>query len=103
MKQSELPRCPTCGNAPEYAFKSDQFGWVRGGLKCPYNCHRVQLDSPAASLERAEERLAPQWVELVANIRKGIVHHCAHCGGIDTCSEYGCTATDQMLERYRTS
>lgn len=28
---------------------------------------------------------------------------CPHCGGIDTCSEYGCTATDQMIERYRAS
>ncbi|HEM8686452.1 TPA: hypothetical protein U2Q49_000812 [Citrobacter koseri] len=26
---------------------------------------------------------------------------CPHCGGIGTCSEHGCTATDQMLERYR--
>ena len=28
---------------------------------------------------------------------------CPHCGGIGTCSEHGCTATDQMLERYRAS
>lgn len=68
MKQSELPRCPTCGNAPEYAFKTDQFGWIRGGLKCPYNCYRVQLDCPAGNRERAEERLAPQWIELVEEV-----------------------------------
>lgn len=71
MKQSELPRCPTCGNAPEYAFKKDQFGWHRGGLKCPYNCHRVQQDCPAGSREHAEERLAPQWIELVEKINQG--------------------------------
>lgn len=28
---------------------------------------------------------------------------CAHCGGIGTCSEHGCTATDQMIEQYRAS
>ncbi|MGP1949061.1 hypothetical protein [Citrobacter freundii] len=38
-----------------------------------------------------------------AQLRKGAAHHCSHCGGIDTCSECGCTATDQMLEQYRAS
>lgn len=73
MKQSDLPKCPTCGNVPEYVFKTDRFGWYRGGLKCPYNCHRVQLDSPAASRVRAEERLAPQWIELVEKVSREVV------------------------------
>ena len=38
-----------------------------------------------------------------AQLRKGAAHHCSHCGAIDTCSEHGCTATDQMIERYRAS
>lgn len=70
MKQSELPRCPECGNMPEYAFKKDQFGWIRGGLKCPYDHYRVQLDCPAGNRERAEERLVPQWIELVEKYSK---------------------------------
>ena len=41
--------------------------------------------------------------EFAAQLRKGGAHHCSHCGGIDTCSECGCTATDQMIERYRAS
>ncbi|MCX8976533.1 hypothetical protein NLN92_00705 [Citrobacter portucalensis] len=41
--------------------------------------------------------------DFAAQIRKGAAHHCSHCGGIDTCSEHGCTATDQMIERYRAS
>lgn len=28
MKQSELPRCPECGNMPEYALKPNHMGWV---------------------------------------------------------------------------
>lgn len=37
-------------------------------------------------------------------LRKGgTAQSCTHCGGIGTCSEHGCTATDQMIERYRTS
>ncbi|EDW9825736.1 hypothetical protein GTR05_004966 [Salmonella enterica] len=71
MKQADLPKCPTCGNTPEYAFKIDRFGWVRGGLKCPYSCHRVQLNSPAGSRARAEAILDPQWLELVAKINQG--------------------------------
>ncbi|MDM2772822.1 hypothetical protein [Citrobacter sp. Cpo126] len=42
-----------------------------------------------------------QSKHFAAQIRKGDAHHCTHCGGIDTCSECGCTATDQMIERYR--
>lgn len=65
MKQSDLPKCPSCGNTPEYALKSDQFGWVRGSLKCPYNCYCVHLNGPMGSRARAEETLDPQWIKLV--------------------------------------
>lgn len=41
--------------------------------------------------------------KFAAQLRKGAAHHCSHCGAIDTCSEHGCTATDQMIERYRAS
>ncbi|HCR9764904.1 TPA: hypothetical protein OPR05_003610 [Citrobacter koseri] len=70
MKQSDLPRCPDCGNMPEYAVKVDHWGMYRGGLKCPYNCHRVQLNSPVSSRNRAEEILAPQWIELVEKVNQ---------------------------------
>lgn len=70
MKQGELPKCPTCGAMPEYAFKVDYYGQHRGGLKCPYNCHRVQLDSPIGSRNRAEEILDPQWIELVEKVNQ---------------------------------
>ncbi|MGL5218259.1 MAG: hypothetical protein ACRC8G_01970, partial [Plesiomonas shigelloides] len=47
---------------------------------------------------------APNICAMVAHqLRKGAAHHCSHCGGIDTCSECDCTATDQMLEQYRAS
>ncbi|HHW4413935.1 MULTISPECIES: hypothetical protein [Citrobacter] len=49
MKQSELPRCPECGNMPEYALKPNHMGWVWGGLKCPYDHYRVNLNGPAGS------------------------------------------------------
>ncbi|MEG2039723.1 MAG: hypothetical protein RR068_01245 [Hafnia sp.] len=54
-------------------------------MRCSYNL----------TAERAEA--------VAAQLRKGGAHHCSHCGGIDTCSEHGCTATDQMIERYRAS
>lgn len=39
-----------------------------------------------------------------SQLRKGgAAQSCPHCGGIGTCSEHGCTATDQMIERYRAS
>ena len=41
--------------------------------------------------------------DLAQKLRKGAAHHCSHCGGIDTCYEHGCTATDQMIERYSAS
>lgn len=70
MKQSELPRCPTCGNLPEYSLKLNYLGWVWGELKCPYGCHRVKLNGPAGSRARAEAILDPQWLELVAKINQ---------------------------------
>ncbi|MGO0119740.1 hypothetical protein ACTJN4_15025 [Citrobacter freundii] len=33
----------------------------------------------------------------------GTAQSCPHCGAVGTCSEHGCTATDQMIERYRAS
>ncbi|MEX3086091.1 hypothetical protein AB4P17_09825 [Escherichia coli] len=69
MSAANLPACPQCGNRPEYAFKIDYQGWHRGGLKCPYDHHRVSLNGPAGSRKRAIEILAPQWCELVAKIQ----------------------------------
>ncbi|EGG4120737.1 hypothetical protein SI35_22855 [Salmonella enterica] len=69
MKQSELPGCPTCGLKPEYAFKVDRFGWHRGGLKCPYNHHRVQLESPAENKAKAMQVLAPLWCDSVEKLK----------------------------------
>ncbi|MBF0035883.1 hypothetical protein HAX39_25440 [Citrobacter freundii] len=71
MKQSELPRCPDCGNMPEYSLKPNYMGWVWGELKYPYGHHSVRLNGPAGSRAKGEERLAPQWIELVAQLRKG--------------------------------
>lgn len=68
IKQSNLPRCPTCGNMPEYALKPNHLGWVWGGLKCPYDHYRVNLNGPAGSREQAENKLAPQWIELVEKV-----------------------------------
>ncbi|HCR3450242.1 TPA: hypothetical protein ON570_003868 [Citrobacter werkmanii] len=68
MKQSELPRCPECGNMPEYALKSNHMGWVWGGLKCPYGHYRVNLNGPAGSRAQAEKKLTPQWGELVEKV-----------------------------------
>lgn len=55
MKQNELPRCPECGNMPEYALKPNHIGWVWGGLKCPYDHYRVNLNGPAGSRAQAEK------------------------------------------------
>lgn len=71
MKQSELPRCPNCGNMPEYALKPNHMGWVWGGLKCPYDHYRVNLNGPAGSRAQAEKKLAPRWIELVEKISQG--------------------------------
>lgn len=38
-----------------------------------------------------------------AQLRKWPAKPCPHCGGTGTCSEHGCTATDQMLEQRRAS
>lgn len=71
MKQSELPRCPECGNMPEYALKPNHMGWVWGGLKCPYDHYRVSLNGPAGSRAQAEKKLMPQWIELVEKANQG--------------------------------
>lgn len=65
MNKKHLPGCPQCGNRPEYGFKIDYQGWHRGGLRCPYNHHRVLLESPTDSRKRAEDWLASRWCELV--------------------------------------
>ncbi|MBY5190993.1 hypothetical protein FP363_10330 [Escherichia coli] len=69
--QKSLPKCPACGNTPEFALKADQFGWNRGGIKCPYDHYRAQLESPASSKEKAIELLAPMWTEMVRKIKEG--------------------------------
>ncbi|QHI57247.1 hypothetical protein [Enterobacter hormaechei] len=40
--------------------------------------------------------------EFAAKLRNE-VKPCPHCGGTGTCSDSGCTATDQMIEQYRNS
>jgi len=54
--------------------------------------------------------LAEELLDQLSNAEKQIselaaenAKPCPHCGGIGTCSEHGCTATDQILERYRAS
>ncbi|MEG1688340.1 MAG: hypothetical protein RR308_01070 [Hafnia sp.] len=69
--QKSLPKCPTCGNTPEFALKPHQLGWVFGGLKCPYNHHRVQLNGPAENKNKAMEVLAPMWIEMVQKTQEG--------------------------------
>lgn len=69
--QRSLPKCPACGNTPEFALKADQFGWNRGGIKCPYDHYRAQLEGPAGSKEKAIELLAPMWTEMVRKIKEG--------------------------------
>lgn len=69
--QRSLPKCPACGNTPEFALKEDQFGLNRGGIKCPYDHYRAQLDSPAGSREKAIKKLAPMWTEMVRKIKDG--------------------------------
>ncbi len=68
MKQSELPRCPTCGARPEYFLKTRLYGWLQGNLKCPYRHHQVTLGCPAVSKREAEKILAPKWCSLVVEI-----------------------------------
>nr|EKW3298736.1 hypothetical protein [Klebsiella oxytoca] len=70
MKYSDLPGCPKCGAKPQYALKADHSGKRWGGIKCPYEHHRVLLDSPAGSKRLAEERLNVKWIELVSKVRK---------------------------------
>ncbi|MDM2828060.1 hypothetical protein OGX92_22150 [Citrobacter sp. Cpo089] len=60
-------------------------------------------DSQEVTVFEATDALFHCAEQLDTQLRKGAAHHCSHCGGIDTCSECGCTATDQMLEQYRAS
>ena len=70
MKQSDLPTCPECGNMPEYSLKPNHLGWVWGGIRCPYDHYSVKLNGPASSREKAENTLAPKWIELVEKVTK---------------------------------
>ena len=33
MKQSDLPRCPTCGNMPEYSLKPNHVGVLKTAIR----------------------------------------------------------------------
>lgn len=70
MKQSELPKCPTCGATPEYNVRGPKWGLYRGSLRPPCNHHYVILESPTGSREQAMNNLAENWCELVREIQR---------------------------------
>ncbi|MFS9379443.1 hypothetical protein QNN88_01930 [Citrobacter sp. ANG330] len=51
-------------------MKTDRFGLCRGEMKCPYNCRRVGLESPAGSRNAALEKLQQNWCGLVEKLRE---------------------------------
>lgn len=59
----------------------------------------IAVDSSGSTRARVLTRI----VERVAAQLRNEVKPCPHCGGTGTCSDSGCTATDQMIERYRAS
>lgn len=70
--------------------------------------HHKDIESAKEAVMKLREKLAGEFTnhgefELAAQLRQVDAHHCPHCGGVGTCSERGCTATDQMLEAYRAS
>ena len=75
------------------------YEWTNGKTTEQVDSVFTIASSNAEGLEVIRDKLS----ESIAQLRKGAAHHCSHCGGIDTCSEHGCTATDQMIERYRAS
>lgn len=56
-------------------------------------------DGYTHAIERIKCRKAPEFAAQLRQV--DAAKPCPHCGGIGTCLEHGCTATDQMLERHR--
>lgn len=77
------------------ASGADEVSAICRGLANKDGCSVNMRCSYNLTAERAEA--------VAAQLRKGGEHQCAHCGGIDTCSDNGCTATDQMIKQYRAS
>lgn len=62
-----LPKCPTCGAAPEFHWKNFTFGACSGALKCPYEHYRVQQSYWAGGKKKAKQQLEEKWTAAVNN------------------------------------
>lgn len=56
-------------------------------------------DGYTHAIERIKSHKGPEFAAQLRQV--DAAKPCPHCGGIGTCLEHGCTATDQMLERHR--
>lgn len=63
---SDLPKCPDCGQTPEFNWKIRQVGMCAGALKCPYSHIRVQMPFMAGHKALAQKELVKMWKEAVA-------------------------------------
>lgn len=72
MTINDLPKCPKCGLAPEFNWRTFSVGTCFGALKCPQNHYRVQLPYSAGSKATAQRELIKGWVGLIESIPKEI-------------------------------
>lgn len=68
MKQSDLPRCPTCGATVEYFAKEGRWSGT-AEMRCVGH-HRIGAPFVAGDKRAVRERLIALWNELVEKIKQ---------------------------------
>lgn len=66
MKQSELPKCPTCGATVEYFAKEGRWSGT-AEMRCVGH-HRIATHFSAGDKRAVRERLIAQWIELAEKV-----------------------------------
>ena len=69
MKQSELPKCPTCGSTVEYFAKEGRWAGT-AEIRCVGH-HRIGSHFSAGDKRGVRERLINQWNEMAEKINRG--------------------------------
>lgn len=62
---ADLPKCPECGNKPEFKLRNRTGGMGSGEIRCPYGHLRDGVAFHPGSEKAARLQLAEKWVEIV--------------------------------------
>ncbi|MDK9617125.1 hypothetical protein [Lelliottia wanjuensis] len=61
---TDLPKCPTCGIAPEIKIRSRGMNWGSAQIRCVGH-HHIGFSFPPGGEERAKRDLFEKWKKLV--------------------------------------